>query len=200
MDWLILGLGNPGERYRGNRHNVGFMIVERLSRQYRIPLDERGRTAVAGTGSVGDRSCVLAEPRTFMNRSGAAAVSLLSRYGLPPGRMLVLHDDLDLPAGRVRVKSGGGHGGHNGLRSIIESLGTSDFPRVKVGIGRPAPGCSAEEWVLGDFAPEEERELMAEGIAEAAAQAVSLIMQEPPPGHGGRDGTSTPCSGAAPGL
>src|SRR3990170_2860719 len=134
--WLIVGLGNPGPPYSHNRHNVGYWCVNRLARLHGIALKTR-RLATLGEGDIASRPVLLAKPRTFVNRSGHAVSALLKHAGLSPQRLLVVCDDLDLPPGKLRLKERGGHGGHNGLRSIIAAIGTSDFPRLRIGIGRP---------------------------------------------------------------
>ncbi len=175
--FLVVGLGNPGPQYRDSRHNAGFMIVSELARRSGIALDKNGHRSIYGTGTAAGRRCILALPQTFMNRSGEAVREMVDYYGLDPAALIVAHDDLDLPTGTVRVKPGGGHGGHNGLRSIVASLGSGDFRRVKVGIGRPAPGYDAERWVLSTFTAEE-RVLMASAIPLAADELELLLSQE----------------------
>jgi PTH1 family peptidyl-tRNA hydrolase len=171
---LLVGLGNPGIGYRLNRHNVGFMIISRLSKDYGIRLKYRRLRARFGEGSIEGLDCILARPSTYMNLSGHPVAGLMEYHGLEKDRLIVLHDDLDLPLGKVRTKDGGGHGGHNGLRSVIDVLGNGDFKRIKVGIGRPPGRMTAEEWVLQNFASDE-REVISEGIHMAAAAAVDLI-------------------------
>jgi PTH1 family peptidyl-tRNA hydrolase len=164
---LVVGLGNPGSQYRDTRHNVGFMIVAELARRSGIALEKTGHRAIYGTGTISGRRCILALPQTFMNLSGESVRGLLDYHGLDPAALIVAHDDLDLPSGTVRVKAGGGHGGHNGLRSIMAHLGTGDFRRVKVGIGRPGPGRDAEAWVLSTFTADE-RQPIGDAISRAA--------------------------------
>ncbi len=165
---LIVGLGNPGPGYRRNRHNLGFMILERLASEAGLGLGRREHRAVWGRGVVDGRPVIMAKPMTYMNRSGSAVRELMNAAGLETGDLLVLHDDLDMETGKVRYRDGGGHGGHNGLRSIIDALGTRDFKRIKVGIGRPPAGTTAEDWVLGDFSGEE-RPLVEEAVQKAVA-------------------------------
>ena len=151
---VVIGIGNPGERYTAMRHNVGFRCIDLLSERAGIRLNDRRKEAVIGQGMLAGRPIVLAKPRTFVNRSGSAARYLATRFGARPDSMLVLLDDLDLPVGRLRVRASGGSGGHNGLNSINEVLGTQDYPRVRIGIGRPTSG--AIDHVLGGFSPEEQ--------------------------------------------
>lgn len=163
--WLIVGLGNPGPRYDHTRHNVGFAVVDALAAAEGIDMKklDRGSGAVLGSGTVAGRHQVLlAKPMTFMNVSGEAVGRIVRQRGIPPARVLVVSDDLDSPLGRVRLRAKGGHGGHNGLRSIVQHLGgTHDFPRLKVGIGRPLPDgpVSVAEYVLQRFSPSERAEI-----------------------------------------
>ena len=148
--WLVVGLGNPGSRYAGNRHNVGAMAVERLATVAGVSLSRTKFRARYGTGDLEGRPVVLLVPETFMNLSGQAVSPARSFFGIPPSQILVVHDELDL-------KSGGGHAGHNGLRSIIAELGAPDFARLRVGIGRPVKPANQEiaDFVLQDFGPDE---------------------------------------------
>lgn len=150
---MIVGLGNPGPEYAGTRHNVGFDAVERLAKQHRAKLDVRKHRAVYGVAAIEGRPVLLVRPLTYMNLSGQAVAALARQYGIPAERILVISDDLDLDLGRVRMKPKGGAGGHNGHRSIIASLGTSDYPRIKIGIGRG--DASASDHVLDKFHPDE---------------------------------------------
>ena len=174
---LVVGLGNPGRDYEATRHNAGFMVLERLAGKYEGSFKKKWRFSAevaeiaAETGKL-----VLAKPQTFMNDSGRSVAALLKDSYASAADLIVLHDELDLPAGTVRVKTGGGHGGHNGLRSIIEYLGTADFVRVRIGIGRPVPGMDTADYVLSPFFPEE-REAAAKATA-GAAEAVRVIVAQ----------------------
>lgn len=148
---IIVGLGNPGRKYRDNRHNIGFLVVDRLAAAADIPFKWKRCRARVGEGEISDRFVVLAKPQTFMNLSGESVVRLLKRYDAAPADLVVVHDDLDLDEGRIKLKRGGGHGGHNGLRSIMAYCGTDAFIRVRVGIGRPAEEMEAADYVLSDF-------------------------------------------------
>ena len=152
---LIAGLGNPGPKYAGNRHNVGFQAIDRLARLHDISLRRRRFKARLGEGHIGAHPVVLAQPLTFMNNSGDAVGPLSRWYKIPPERVLVIHDDLDLPLGRLRLRPHGSSGGHNGMRSIIRSLGTDQYPRLRIGVGRPQRG-DPIDYVLTDFDPDEE--------------------------------------------
>lgn len=134
---LIVGLGNPGEKYRLTRHNVGFMLAERLAAQADISLKKKGYLGLYGAGRLDQQQLTILLPQTFMNLSGTSVNAAYQALGISPGDLIVIHDDLDLPFGALRIKSGGGHGGHNGLRNICALLGCSDFIRVRMGIGRP---------------------------------------------------------------
>lgn len=180
---LIIGLGNPGRDNAHNRHNVGFWLVNRLARRYGIPLNTRTRLATIGEGRIEGREALLAKPRTYLNRSGEAAAALARRYSARQEEILIICDSLDLPVGTLRIRPKGGHGGHNGLRSIVSRLGTSDFPRIRIGIGRPLvrgepsydPAVIAE-YVLGD-PPPEERAALDKAVARGV-EAVALMMTE----------------------
>jgi PTH1 family peptidyl-tRNA hydrolase len=157
--WLIAGLGNPGPQYAGNRHNAGFMVVGVLAA--RIPASfkrDRSRAQVA-TGTLAGMPVTLGKPMGFMNLSGGPVASLRSFYKIPPERIIVVHDELDLPFGAIRLKTGGGDNGHNGLRSVTAALGTRDYHRVRVGIGRPPGRMDPADFVLRDFSVAERSEL-----------------------------------------
>jgi PTH1 family peptidyl-tRNA hydrolase len=173
---LVAGLGNPGDRYSRTRHNIGFIVVDELSRQYAIPLDRTRFDAEYGKGAILTRPVILAKPQSFMNRSGFPVQKLSSYFQIPPERLVVIHDDLDFDLGRILVVKDRGHGGHNGIRSIIEVLGSRDFIRIRVGVGRPGSGSGVTGHVLGAFAPEE-----ADGVAilvKRAAEACRLILEQ----------------------
>ena len=173
---IVIGLGNPGGQYAETRHNVGFWCVDRLARESAIDFTRRRRHMVIGEGRLAGHPVALAKPRTFVNRSGQAATSLLGLYRAPPTDLVVVYDDMDLPVGRLRVRSRGSAGGHNGMRSIIEAVGTGDFTRVRIGIGRPPSGKDEVDYVLGTISPEERGRV--EGAVERGAQAVVCILAE----------------------
>jgi len=171
---IILGLGNPGPEYAGHRHNIGFWCADRLAGRLGLRLRRSGE-AMAAVGQLAGVPVVLATPRTYMNRSGRAARELLAVHGLGVEDLLVVHDEVDLEFGTLRIKEGGGHGGHNGLRSIIETVGSRDFRRIRLGVGRPESGhLDLADWVLSDFA-REERPVAAE-LAERGADAVEAVL------------------------
>jgi len=154
--YLIVGLGNPGPRYAANRHNVGFRCLKRLAIAHDLAFDKRQGQARVALGTVHGRRVVLAQPQTFMNESSRAVVPLARFYRVPPERLLVVYDDLDLPLGTVRLRPEGGSGGHKGMRSIIEHLGSQNFSRLRIGIGRPPGRMDPAAYVLQDFSAEEE--------------------------------------------
>lgn len=173
---IIVGLGNPGRRYERTRHNAGFLAVDELARSLRFALTQEKYHALVWRGTIGDREALLAKPQTFMNESGRSVGAML-RYTTATIRdLIVVHDELDLPLGTVRVKTGGGHGGHNGLRSIIDHLGSPDFIRVRVGINRPPEGWDTADYVLAPFLPGEQRP--AEDAFAKAAEAVLAVMRD----------------------
>lgn len=149
--FLIAGLGNPGPRYAQTRHNVGFCVIDQLAARFSIPMQDRKFPAHWGEGRIGGRKVVLVKPMTFMNRSGDAVGALLRYYRIRPQALLVVHDDLDLPLGRIRIARRGGAGGHRGVASIIQAVGGGDFARLKLGIGRPLYGEPVEAYVLDGF-------------------------------------------------
>jgi PTH1 family peptidyl-tRNA hydrolase len=173
---LIMGLGNPGREYAWSKHNLGFQVVAYLSELWDIPLNRNSHAARWGRGRLGSEGVILAQPTTFMNLSGRAVSGLMSYFKLTPGDLVVVHDDLDVPKWRLKLVERGGPGGHKGVLDIIATLHTEEFLRVKLGIGRPAPGRPTERYVLTPFAAEE-----AESVAqfiERGAQAVETLIRE----------------------
>jgi len=180
--WLIAGLGNPGPEYSHNRHNVGYWCINRLARLHRVPLKAK-KLATIGEGDIRGVPVVLVKPRTYVNRSGDAIGPALKRWKVDPHNLVLIYDELDLPAGRVRIKASGGSGGHNGLKSIIAAAGTQDFARIRVGIGRPhvegKPTWAPEhvaDWVLRDPPPEMVKTL--QEAAKHATKAAEVILTE----------------------
>lgn len=171
---LIVGLGNPGEEYRLTRHNVGFMVVDRMARRHRILLDKQHLENVFGLGRVGGRPVVLARPMTFMNLSGPAICDLSRFLSLDTKALLIIHDDIDLVFGRIKIKQKGGDGGHNGVKSLIEAFGSGAFVRVRVGIGRPQTRQEARAYVLGRFDTNQERFL--DDVITMAQDAVETLL------------------------
>ena len=185
--WLVVGLGNPGPTYAGNRHNVGAMVVDELARRTGSGLRSHKARAVVsqvrmgtGPGGVPGPAAVIAVPSCYMNESGGPVKALMSFFSVPPERLVVVHDELDIEAGLVRLKRGGGEGGHNGLRSISSSIGTRDYHRVRVGIGRPPGRMDPADYVLRDFSPTERKELpfLLDDAADAVDQLVTAGLLE----------------------
>ncbi|WP_435200110.1 aminoacyl-tRNA hydrolase [Janibacter sp. GS2] len=177
--WLVVGLGNPGPKYAGNRHNVGAMVIDALAERSGVRLRAHKAGAAAETirvGGPGGARAVIAVPHSYMNVSGGPTKGLASFFSVPPERTIVIHDELDIPFGEVRLKRGGGEGGHNGLRSISSSFGTKDYLRVRVGIDRPPGRMDAAAYVLKDFSSTERKELPF--LLDDAADAVELVVDK----------------------
>jgi PTH1 family peptidyl-tRNA hydrolase len=179
---VIIGLGNPGKEYRLNRHNAGFHCIDRLADGNSIKLKTKLCQSLTGTGRIAGEDVVLARPATFVNLSGNAAASLLKRFKCTPQDLIVIHDDLDLPTGRIRVRLGGSSGGHRGIKSIIQAVGSQDFNRVRIGISRPMLGPRDDyeseivDYVLGNFSREEDE--LIQPALDLACEAVSVILEE----------------------
>ncbi len=172
---LIVGLGNPGARYEGSRHNIGFLVVDRLADAHHILISTRRFKALYGNGWIDSQEVVLFKPMTYMNLSGEAVKQALHFFRSGPENLIVIHDDLDLSLGRLRFKTKGGDGGHLGVRSIIESIGASCFLRLKVGIGRPPQGMDPAEYVLDSFGITEQSRL--EETLDQAAEAFRVMFE-----------------------
>jgi PTH1 family peptidyl-tRNA hydrolase len=175
---IIVGLGNPGGKYARTRHNAGFMAIEALAESLRADIAQEKHHALLGRVRIDSREAVLVKPQTFMNESGRAVGAVLRSSYAGIADLVVIHDELDLPLGTVRVKIGGGHGGHNGLRSLIEHLGSAEFVRIRIGIGRPDPGMDAADYVLGQFRAEE-RERASQAATTAAEAARAVVVEGP---------------------
>ncbi len=173
--FLIVGLGNPGREHRDNRHNIGFMAVDRLAERYGISMGKVQNKAITGNGRIGAQSVILVKPQTYMNRSGDAVGPLARFYKVPPANVLVVYDELDLPFGSVRLREKGGSGGHNGMKSLINHLG-SDFPRLRLGIGRPPGRMPPSAWVLQDFGKDESE--TANAMLDTAVAAVETFLSD----------------------
>ena len=173
---VIVGLGNPGDRYRSTRHNVGFQCIDLLARRWGIDLKERRAKAILGRGRHLERDLVLAKPRTYMNLSGEAVNYLVARFGVKPADIVVIYDEMDLPVGKIRIRPGGSPAGHNGIRSIIGELHTQDFPRVRVGIGQPGAQGEQVSHVLNRFS-DEEAPVISE-VIQRVAEALDCLLEE----------------------
>lgn len=175
-NYLIIGLGNPGREYKDNRHNIGFMLIDRLA----VRIDARGiklqSKAIVTSGFYEERKLILAKPQTYMNLSGQSVQGLLHFYKIPSENLMVAHDDLDLPLGTIRIRPGGGAGGQRGMASTIERLGTKDFPRLRIGIGRPPGRMAPADYVLQNFSRAEM--LIVSETLDRAANAVLTFMTE----------------------
>ena len=173
---MLVGLGNPGREYRGNRHNVGFMAVEEIARRAGIDLRSKKFSAHMGQGELAGSRLVLLLPETFMNLSGDSVQPAMAFFKVAPADLIVLHDELDLPFGKLQVKDGGGHGGHNGLRSIAGRLASQAFKRIRIGIGRPANvNIPVADYVLSDFQSSERGTL--DEVLGASSDAVEMILR-----------------------
>ncbi|NYI96154.1 PTH1 family peptidyl-tRNA hydrolase [Streptomonospora nanhaiensis] len=174
--WLVVGLGNPGPTYAGNRHNVGFMVADLLAERGGARFKAHKARAETAETRVAGVPAVLAKPRSYMNLSGGPVAALSRFYKIPLERILVVHDELDIPFAALRLKRGGGAGGHNGLRSLTSSLGAPDYLRVRVGVGRPPGRMDAAAYVLKDFSGTERKDLGV--VLERAADAVETVLTE----------------------
>jgi len=173
--YLLIGLGNPGREYRDSRHNVGFMLVDRIA----IRLDARGMKvqskAIVTTAMYEDRKLILAKPQTYMNLSGQSVQGLIHFYKLPLANVLIAYDDLDIPFGTIRIRPGGGPGGQRGMASTIEHIGTNDFPRLRIGIGRPPGKMDPAAYILQDFT-RAEMKILSEILDRAADAALEFVL------------------------
>jgi PTH1 family peptidyl-tRNA hydrolase len=149
--FLIIGLGNPGKRYGNTRHNAGFMVIDEIADAFSIPIDKKKFDVVFGRGKIDSHDVILAKPMAFMNKSGPPTLNLASYFSIPCEDLLVIHDDIDLTYERIKIKSKGGHAGHNGIRSLIDAFGNGDFDRIRIGIGRPQAQNGVSSHVLGKF-------------------------------------------------
>jgi peptidyl-tRNA hydrolase, PTH1 family len=176
-EWLVAGLGNPGREYEFTPHNLGFMVVDSLATAHGVRVSRKENMALVGLGSIGGKPVVLAKPQTYMNESGGSVKGLLDRYELDRGRLIVVYDELDLPWQSMRVKPKGSAAGHNGMKSVIASIGTSDFPRVRLGIhpGHPVKG-APDYFVLVPFRRGQKKEV--EDTVERGREAVESIIAE----------------------
>jgi peptidyl-tRNA hydrolase, PTH1 family len=176
--WLIIGLGNPGAQYQGNRHNVGQMVLDELAGRVGAGFKTHKARAqvVEGRLGIGGPRVVLAKPMSYMNVSGGPVSALASFYGITPDHVVAVHDEIDIPFNTVKLKTGGGEGGHNGLRDISKALGTKDYLRVRVGVGRPPGRMDTADYVLRDFGTAELKELPF--LLDEAADAVELLLRE----------------------
>ncbi|MEC1474921.1 aminoacyl-tRNA hydrolase [Bacillus haynesii] len=174
---VFAGLGNPGKTYENTRHNVGFMTIDELSKEWNIPLDKTKFNGQYGIGFVSGKKVLLVKPLTYMNLSGECLRPLLDYYEIPVDNLKVIYDDLDLPTGRIRLRTKGSAGGHNGIKSMIQHLGTTEFNRIRIGIGRPVSGMKIVDYVLGAFTDEEEPAIQ-EAVRQSA-KACEASLEKP---------------------
>ncbi len=172
--WLLAGLGNPGPQYAGNRHNIGFMAVDAVAAAHGFPAFRSKFQGELAEGRIGGHKVILLKPQTFMNNSGQSVAQAARFYKIPPARVVALHDELDLPGAKVRVKSGGGHAGHNGLRSIDSHLGTQDYMRIRLGIGHPGDREKVHGHVLSDFGKGER--IWADQAVRSVSRHIALLL------------------------
>lgn len=170
--WLVAGLGNPGAGYSKTRHNIGFLVIDRIADEYRLELKQK-ENYIIGKGSIGGNNVILIEPLTFMNRSGLAVRDVMRRNGIEASELIVIHDDIDMETGKLKIRKDGSSGGHKGIDSIIQDLGTRDFIRVKIGVGR-GEGVPVEDYVLGKF-KKAELPLVNEAVSRAADAVTSIL-------------------------
>jgi PTH1 family peptidyl-tRNA hydrolase len=175
--YLIFGLGNPGNRYKFTRHNVGFMVLEKLATRWEVDLKHKSFDALWNRGKIAGKNVILAMPQTYMNLSGNAVRKLIAYFKADMNKLIVIHDDLDLPFGTVRLKTGGGNAGHKGLISIATCLGSGDFMRVRLGIGKPSDKSRIEDYVLDPFG-KEEISVLPEIIQSAADAATEIVLSD----------------------
>ena len=177
VEWLIVCLGNPGDKYEGTRHNVGFMVADELGNRGNFPIQRLKYRALTQTATIGGCQALVMKPVTFMNLSGEAVGEAARFYKIPADHVLVVSDDVSLPVGKLRIRTGGSAGGHNGLKNIIQHLGTDQFPRVKVGVGqKPHPDYDMADWVLGKFQGEDKKAI--DAAVARAADAVECYLKE----------------------
>ena len=179
VSWLIVGLGNPGDKYDGTRHNAGFLAVDALAGKEGFRISRVKFQALTAQAEVGGQGALVMKPATYMNLSGEAVGEAARFYHIPPANVLVISDDVDLPLGKLRIRTGGSAGGHNGLKSIIQHLGTDRFPRIKIGVGgKPHPDYDMADWVLGRLRGEDRKVL--DGAADRAAEAAACYLKDGP--------------------
>ena len=175
--WLVVGLGNPGDQYENTRHNAGYLTADELAGRGRFSITRVKFKALTAQAEIGGQGALVMKPTTYMNLSGEAVGEAARFYKIPPDHVLVISDDVDLPLGKLRLRTGGSAGGHNGLKSVIQHLGTDQFPRLKVGVGgKPHPDYDMADWVLGKFQGEDKKVM--DEAARRAADAVECFLRE----------------------
>lgn len=172
--YIIIGLGNPTSKYDGTRHNIGFDVITRMSEDYNIPLDINKHKAICGTGYIEGEKVILAKPQTYMNLSGESVRALADFYKVESDNIIVIYDDISLDVGKLRIRTKGSAGGHNGIKSIIAHLGTESFPRIKVGVGDKPAGWDLADYVLSRFT-KEENEIIIDSLKKSSMAAKTII-------------------------
>lgn len=177
VDWLLVCLGNPGDQYENTRHNVGFMVADEVADRANVPIQKLKYKALTNTVTLGGQKVLVMKPVTYMNLSGEAVRQAVDFYKVPADHVLVVSDDTALAVGRLRIRKGGSAGGHNGLKNIIQHLGTDQFPRVRLGVGeKPHPDYDLADWVLGKFQGEDKKQI--DGAVKKAADAIECIFAQ----------------------
>ena len=175
VSWLVVCLGNPGKQYENTRHNIGFLTADEIERRSGVKINKLRYRALTGEVKLGGERVLVMKPQTYMNLSGEAVKLAGAFYKIPPERVIVISDDVSLPLGKLRIRANGSAGGHNGLKNIIQHLGTDAFPRIKVGVGAPAhPEHEMVDWVIGNFTPAEKK-VVSEAVGKAADAVECLI-------------------------
>jgi len=174
--FLIIGLGNPEKDYGNTRHNMGFNVINKIAEKYNIEVNRTKFKALFGSGSINDKKVILLKPQTFMNLSGESVREAVDFYKIDLDQVLIIYDDIDLAPGKIRIKKNGGPGTHNGMRSIVQHLGTENFARLRVGIGKPTYNTDLVEYVIG-YINSEDKELLEKGV-DLAVEAIDTIMTE----------------------
>ena len=172
--FVVIGLGNPGSKYQNTRHNVGFETIDLLASQHKIKVTKLKHKALSGDGEIGGERVILVKPQTFMNLSGESVREIIEWYKVPLSNMILLYDDVDLAVGKIRIRPKGSSGTHNGMRSILYHVQSEDFPRIRIGIGRPPEGWELADFVLSKFMTEEQK-IIKESVENAAAAVVAII-------------------------
>ena len=177
VSWIVVGLGNPGDKYENTRHNAGFLVVDELARRGSFAVQKVKHKALTNTAVIGGQGVLVMKPTTYMNLSGEAVGDAARFYKIPADHVLVISDDTDLPVGKLRIRKNGSAGGHNGLKSIIQHLGTDQFPRLKVGVGgKPHPDYDMADWVLGKLQGEDKKTM--DAAVKRAADAIECLMKD----------------------
>ena len=179
MTKLVIGLGNPGEEYKNNRHNIGFIILDKIAESLSVDFDNHKKKSLYARGKKGDIQYILLKPQTFMNLSGESAIYISKFFNVSVEDIFVIYDDMDLPFGTFKIKKGGSSGGHNGIKSLIAQLQSEDFLRIRIGIGRPSFGKRVNDYVLSSFS-KSEREIIDNDISNKVIEAVKVALFESP--------------------